>query len=101
MVGQLVQWMHLREILIIYLKKNTETKKIYTNRFLMTIIYEKVFLFVDTKFRGFYKYIDLWGLEYVVSNITSNHQWEYCISLDFNFRSLSESSNQLRLEPHD
>ena len=53
----------------------------------MTIIYEKVFLFVDTKFRGFYKYIDLWGLEYVVSNITSNHQWEYCISLDFNFRS--------------
>ena len=29
-------------------------------------------------------------LEFVVSNTTGNNQWDNCISLDFNFRGLSE-----------
>jgi hypothetical protein len=29
-------------------------------------------------------------LKFAVSNITGNNQWENCISLDFNFRALSE-----------
>jgi hypothetical protein len=31
------------------------------------------------------KCIDPWVLEFVVSNITGNNQWEYCISLDLIF----------------
>jgi len=33
---------------------------------------KKVFLFVDTNFRGFYKMHYPWGLEFVVSNTTVN-----------------------------
>ena len=39
------------------------------------------------------KSIDPWVLKLAVSNITGNSQWENCISLDFNFRSLSEPRN--------
>jgi len=45
----------------------------------------------------FTKCIDPYVLEYVVSN----SQWEYCISLDFSFRGLSEPRNPGKLEPHD
>jgi hypothetical protein len=48
------------------------------------------------------KYIDPWGLKIVVSNVTGTNQWKNCcISLDFNFRSLSEPQIPLKLEPHD
>jgi hypothetical protein len=40
-------------------------------------------------------------LLFVVSNITSNNQWENCISLDFYFRGLSGPQNQRILEPRD
>jgi hypothetical protein len=56
----------------------------------------KVLLVVGTHFRGFYKM-----LLFVVSNITSNNQWENCISLDFYFRGLSGPQNQRKLEPRD
>jgi len=36
------------------------------------------------------KCIDPWVLKFVVSNTTDNSQWENCISMDFNFRGLSE-----------
>jgi len=49
----------------------------------------------------FTKCIDPWVLEFVVSNTTVSSQWENCISLYFNFRSLSEPRNPLKLEPHD
>jgi len=42
-----------------------------------------------------------WVLEFVISNTTGNSQWVNCISLDFNFRSLSEPQNPRKLEPHD
>jgi hypothetical protein len=42
-----------------------------------------------------------WVLEIVVSNITSNNQWENCILLDLNFCGLSEQRNPQKLEPHD
>jgi hypothetical protein len=35
------------------------------------------------------------------SNITGNNQRRNCISLDFNFRGLSEPQNLQKLEPHD
>jgi len=57
----------------------------------------KVLLFVSTNFRGFYKFIDTWVLEFVVSSITGNNQWDNCISLHFYFHGL----NQGKLEPHD
>jgi hypothetical protein len=45
------------------------------------------------------KCIDPWVLEFVVSNITGNHQWENCITLDFNFRGfLCEPRNPRKLE---
>jgi len=47
------------------------------------------------------KFIDKRVLEFVVSNTTGNTQWGNCISLDFNFTSLSEPRNQRKLEPHD
>jgi hypothetical protein len=40
-------------------------------------------------------------LEFVVSNITGNNQWENGILLDFYFHALSGQQNQLNLEPHD
>jgi len=46
------------------------------------------------------KCIGPWVLEFVVSNTTGNNQWEICISLDFNFRCLSESRSPRKLEPH-
>jgi len=53
----------------------------------------KVLLFVDTNYCG----IDPWVLEFVVSNITGNNQWKNCISLDFNFRGLSDPRNPRKL----
>jgi len=47
------------------------------------------------------KFIDPWVLEFVVSNITGNNQWENYISLDFYFRGLSGPRNQRKLETHD
>jgi len=47
------------------------------------------------------KCIAPWVLEFVVSNITGNNQWENCISLDFNFRFLSRPRNQRKLEIHE
>jgi hypothetical protein len=44
---------------------------------------------------------DLWVLEFMISNITGNNQRGNCITLDFNFRGLSEPRNQQKLEPHD
>jgi hypothetical protein len=35
------------------------------------------------------KRIDLWVLEFMVSNITGNNRWTHCISLDFYFRGWS------------
>jgi hypothetical protein len=49
----------------------------------------------------FTKYIDPWDLEFMVSTITGNNQWENCISLEFNFRALIAPRNQRKLEPHD
>jgi hypothetical protein len=46
------------------------------------------------------KFIDPWVLEFVVSNVTGNSQWEICIVLDF-FCGLSEPRNPRKLEPHD
>jgi len=46
------------------------------------------------------KCIDPWVFEFVVSNTTGNNQWENCISLDFNFRGLSEPRNSPTLEPN-
>ena len=43
------------------------------------------------------KCIDPWFLEFVVSNITGNSQWENCITLDFYFRGLSEPRNQRKI----
>jgi hypothetical protein len=45
--------------------------------------------------------IDPWVLEFVLSNITGNNQWENCISLDFYFHGLSGPRNQRKLEHHD
>jgi hypothetical protein len=45
------------------------------------------------------KYIDPWDLEFMVSTITGNNQWENCILLDFYFRGLSGPQNQRKLEP--
>ena len=45
--------------------------------------------------------IDPWVLEFVVSNVTGNNQWENCISLDFYFPGLNSTRNQRKLEPHD
>ena len=39
------------------------------------------------------KYFDSWVLEFVVSDIAGNNQRENCISLDLNFRCLSEPRN--------
>jgi hypothetical protein len=47
------------------------------------------------------KCIGSWALEFVVSNITGNNQWENGILLDFYFHALSGQQNQLNLEPHD
>jgi hypothetical protein len=44
------------------------------------------------------KCIDPWLLEFVVSNTTGINQWDNCISLDFNFRDLSEPQNPRKLE---
>ena len=41
---------------------------------------------------------DSWVLEIVVSNTTGSGQWGNCISLDFNFRGLSEPRNSRKLE---
>jgi len=43
---------------------------------------------------------DPWVLEFMVSHITNNNQWESCISLGFYFHGLSEPRNQQKLEPH-
>jgi hypothetical protein len=58
----------------------------------------EVFLFVDTNFRGFFEMhwsMSSWNL---VSNTKGNSlsQWENCISLGFNFRSLSQPRNPLK-----
>ena len=47
------------------------------------------------------KCIDPCALEFVVSNVTGNNQWENCILLNFNFHGLSGPWNQRKLEPHD
>jgi hypothetical protein len=63
----------------------------------------KVFLFVDTNVRGFYKIhwsIGSW-IPWFQALQAINSQWENCISLDFNFRSLSEPRNPWKLEPDD
>ena len=39
-------------------------------------------------------------LEFVVSNITATNRRGNCISVDFNFRGLSEPRNSRKLEPH-
>ena len=59
----------------------------------------KVFYALITIFVVSAKCSDPWVLEFVVSNTTGNNQWEHCISLDFNFRSLSELRNLRKLEP--
>ena len=64
------------------------------------VILWKYFYLLATIFMVFTKCIDLLVLEFVVSNITGNYKWENCISLDFNFRGLSELRNPLKLEPH-
>ena len=46
------------------------------------------------------KCIDPWVLELVVSNTRGNNKWEKCISLDFNFRGLSETRKPQKLEAH-
>ena len=61
----------------------------------------QVFVFVGTNFRGFYKCIDPWLLEFVVSNTKGNNQLKNCSSLDFNFRGLSQPLNPRKLESHD
>ena len=58
-------------------------KEITENNTQHTLISLKVFCVVSTKC------IDPWVLEFVVSNIKGNNQWENCISLDFYFRGLS------------
>ena len=55
-------------------------------QFLYTV---KVFLFFDA-FVVSTKCIDLWVIELVSSTTGSNSQWENCILLKINFRSLSE-----------
>jgi hypothetical protein len=47
------------------------------------------------------KCIDPWDLEFMVSTITGNNQWENCISLEFNVRALIAPRNQRKCEPHD
>jgi hypothetical protein len=47
------------------------------------------------------KYFDSWVLEFVVSDIAGNNQRENCISLDLNFRCLSEPRNSWKCIPHD
>ena len=61
----------------------------------------KLLLFVGTNFRGFYKCIDPWVLEFVVSNTKGNNQLENSSSLDFNFHGLSQPLNPRKLESHD
>ena len=39
--------------------------------------------------------------EFMVSNTTSNNQWENCISLDFYFRDVSEPQNPQKLVSHN
>jgi hypothetical protein len=53
----------------------------------------KVLLFMVPIFVVSTKCSDPWVLEFVVSNTTGNNLWENCISLDFNFRGLSEPRN--------
>jgi hypothetical protein len=45
----------------------------------------------------FTKCLDPRVLEFVVSNITSNKQWENCISLDFYYRSLSAPAKSVKI----
>ena len=51
------------------------------------------------------KGIDPWVLEFMVSNITGNNQWENYVLCDFNFRGLQKNVNEPRnprkLEPQD
>ena len=66
----------------------------------LQVIYTmKVFLFVDTNYHGFCKMHWSMGSWIVVSNSTDNNQWENCITLDFNFRKLSEPRNPRKQEP--
>ena len=46
------------------------------------------------------KCIDPWVLELLISNTRGNNKWEKCISLDFNFRGLSETRKSQKLEAH-
>jgi hypothetical protein len=51
----------------------------------------------DTLDKQFINNDAVWSiLEFVVSNITGNTQWENCILLDFSFRGLSEPLNPRR-----
>jgi hypothetical protein len=59
----------------------------------------KVLLFIGTMVST--KCIDPWVLEFMISNITGNNQWENCISLDFYIRGLNGPRNQRKLEPHE
>ena len=76
-----------------YWKRKTVNKYIYI---LWKCFYSLVPIFVVST-----KCIDPWVLEFVVSNITGNNQWENCILFDFNFRGLSGPRNPQKLEPHD
>ena len=58
-----------------------------TNKLLLKYFYLLAPIFVVSA-----KGIDPWVLEFMVSNTTGN-KWGNCISLDFNFRALSEPQN--------
>ena len=61
----------------------------------------KYFNLLATIFMVSTKCIDPQVLEFVLSNTTCSNKWENCISLDFNFRGISEPRNPRKIEPHD
>jgi hypothetical protein len=80
-----------------YIIKLIGRGKLSTNIYILW----KCFYSLAPIFVVFYKCIDPWVLEFVVSNTTDNNQWENCILFDFNFRGLSEQRNPQKLEPHN
>ena len=90
--------------------KSDQYRKVESKLFNRELRYNKVTMIdllwkyiysLAPNFRGFCESIDPWLLEFVVSNTTGINQWDNCISLDFNFRDLSEPQNPRKLEPHD
>ena len=62
----------------------------------------KYFYSMAPKFVFSTKCSDPYVLEFVLSNITSNNQWENCILLDYKLQEgLSEPLNPRKLDPHD